>query len=132
MSHAVAVNDDARRQMADTVHAYVRALNAGDLDAVMALYAEDASTEDPVGSPARVGRAAIRDSYAVAMASMQLAVALDGELYFSERACAAPFIVDISREGHTTTIRSIDVFEFDAAGRIARMRAYFDASNLHD
>lgn len=37
------------------VHAYVAALNAGDLEAIVALYADDASVEDPVGS--EIGRA---------------------------------------------------------------------------
>ena len=36
--------------MEAAVHAYVRALNASDLDAIVALYAEDATVEDPVGT----------------------------------------------------------------------------------
>jgi ketosteroid isomerase-like protein len=54
--------------MTAAVHAYVAALNAGDLDAIVALYADDASVEDPVGSTspplqgAGIGFAAARRS----------------------------------------------------------------------
>ena len=126
------MNDDKQQRMIDAVHTYVRALNMGDLEAIMALYATDATVEDPVGSPPRVGHAAIRDSFAVAMSSMKFVVALDDDIYFSNRACASPFNVNISWEGQSAMFHSIDVFEFDAVGRIMRMRGYFDASNISD
>ncbi|QEE26273.1 steroid delta-isomerase [Rhodanobacter glycinis] len=116
--------------MTDVVHAYVRALNGADLDAIMALYAEDATVEDPVGSPPKVGSAAIRAFYAASTA-MKLDVALEGEIRVTDRVCAFAFRVSLAHEGRTTTIRPIDVFEFDADGRIQRMRAYFGAPNIH-
>ena len=125
------MNEDVQQQMVDTVHAYVRALNASDLDAIAALYAEDATVEDPVGSPPKVGRVAIREFYAVST-SMQLVVALEGEIRVAKRACAFAFSVQVTHKGQLTTIRPIDVFEFDAAGRISSMRAYFGAPNIHN
>lgn len=65
--------------MTAAVHAYVAALNAGDLDAIVALYADDASVEDPVGSTPLVGTEAIRAFYARSTA-MPLQVTLDGEV----------------------------------------------------
>ncbi len=124
------MNDNPQRSITDVVHAYVRALNGADLDAIMALYAEDATVEDPVGSPPKVGHAAIRAFYAASTA-MRLDVALEGEIRVTERACAFAFSVSLAHEGRTTTIRPIDVFEFDADDRIQRMRAYFGAPNIH-
>ena len=125
------MNDDKQQRMIDAVHTYVRALNTGDLEAIMALYATDATVEDPVGSPPRVGHAAIRDFYAIT-ASMKLVVTLDGEIRVAERACAFAFSVNIVQHDESTTIHPIDVFDFDAAGRITHMRAYFGAPNIHD
>ena len=130
MSTVSAMNGSEQQQMIDAVHAYVRALNAGDLDAIMALYAEGATVEDPVGSPPKVGHAAIRDFYAVSTA-MNLIVALEGEIRVAVRACAFAFSVRFSHEGQSTTIRPIDVFEFADDGRITSMRAYFGAPNIH-
>ncbi len=48
------------RAIEAVVEAYVRHLNAQDVEAVVALYADDASVEDPVGSEPIRGRAAIR------------------------------------------------------------------------
>lgn len=126
------MNDKAQQQqqMIDTVHAYVRALNAGDLDAIVALYAEGATVEDPVGSPPKVGHAAIRDFYAIST-SIKIVMALEGEIRVAANACAFAFSVSFTHAGKPTTIRPIDVFEFDAAGRISSMRAYFSAPNIH-
>lgn len=42
--------------MTAVVQRYVAALNAGDLDGIVALFADDATVEDPVGSEPRRGR----------------------------------------------------------------------------
>ena len=46
------------------VHSYVAAIAAGDIDAIVALFAEDGTAEDPVGSPIHAGREAIRGFFA--------------------------------------------------------------------
>jgi len=124
------MNRDEQQHMIAVVRRYVDALNGGDLDAIMALYADDATVEDPVGSALKVGRAAIHEFYAVA-ASMQLVVVLEGEIRVAPRSCVFAFSVSFMREGRPTTIRPIDLFEFDEAGRIRRMRAYFGTPNIH-
>jgi len=50
-------------QILAAIDGYVAAMNAGDVDAVRALYADDATVEDPLGSPKRVGLATIREFY---------------------------------------------------------------------
>ena len=116
--------------MTAAVHAYVAALNAGDLDAIVALYADDASAEDPVGPTPLVGTEAIRAFYARSTA-MPLQVTLDGEVRVAGNECAFPFSVSFVHEGRRTTIRPIDTFRFDAAGRILQMRAFFGPGNIH-
>lgn len=117
-------------QMEAAVHAYVRALNDADLDAIVALYADDAVVEDPVGSPPRVGREAIRAFYAGSVA-LKLQVALEGPVRVAGQEAAFAFSVRFVHEGRPTTIRPIDVFRFDDAGRVLSMRAFFGSANIH-
>ena len=111
------------------VHAYVAALNAGDLEAIVALYADDASVEDPVGSAPHRGRQAIRAFYARSVA-VPLEVALEWPVRVAGRECAFPFSVSLVYESQRMTFRPIDTFRFDEAGRIVQMRAYFGPANI--
>lgn len=112
-----------------TIHAYVRALNAGDLEAIVALYAEDASVEDPIGTPPHVGIGAIRAFYSRSVA-LPLEVALEGVPRIAGQECAFAFRVSFTYEGRRTTICPIDTFRFNDEGRIVAMRAYFGAGNI--
>ena len=120
---------DTTKTPESAVHAYVAALNAGDVEAIVALYADDASVEDPVGSAPVVGRAAIRAFYTRSLA-VPLLVALEGPVRVAGRECAFPFSVSLTYEGRRMKFRPIDTFRFDAVGRIVQMRAYFGPSNV--
>ena len=50
-------------EMRQLIRDYVRAFNARDFDALISIYAEDATLEDPVGTPIQRGRDAIRAFY---------------------------------------------------------------------
>ena len=115
--------------MEAAVHAYVRALNEGNLDAVVALYADGAEVEDPVGSAPKQGLDAIRAFYAVST-QLQLEVVLDGQIRAVGNEAAFAFNVSFDVKGQRTTIRPIDLFRFDAEGRIVQMRAFFGAANI--
>lgn len=111
------------------VHAYVRALNAADLDAIVALYADDAVVEDPVGSPPKKGLAEIRAFYAGSVA-MQLEVALEGPIRAVASEAAFAFSVSFAMNGQRMTIHPIDVFRFNEAGQVEHMRAFFGSDNV--
>jgi len=115
--------------MEAAVHEYVRALNACDLEAIVALYASDATVEDPVGSEPRRGAEAIRAFYATVVA-MKLTVALEGQIRAAAGEAAFPFSVKVNQNGQAMTIRPIDVFRFNEAGKITSMRAFFGAANM--
>ena len=115
--------------MQQTVDRYLAAINAGDMDAVIALYAEDASVEDPAGTEPKRG-ADILQFYKNAFAG-GAKVKLTGAVRLSAKAAAFPFRAEITRtEGPTIIVEVIDVFEFDDAGKIARMTAYFGPANI--
>ncbi|GAA3995944.1 nuclear transport factor 2 family protein [Comamonas faecalis] len=119
----------AYETMQAAVQRYVTALNAGDLDAIVALYAEDATVEDPVGSAPHSGHAAIRAFYARSLA-MKLDVTLEGPVRAVANEAAFAFCVRLHWQGRDMAIRPIDVFRFDAAGKVVSMRAIFGPQNM--
>ncbi len=121
MSTTPSPSAESKRQ---AVHSYIRALNEGDLEAIVALYADDAEVEDPVGSVPKRGLAEIRAFYAGSV-QLKLQVELEGPIRAVANEAAFAFRVTFNYLGKTTTIRPIDVFRFDAAGRIVQMRAFF-------
>src|SRR4051812_13947614 len=51
------------QMMRKALETYVAALNAKNVPAIMALYADDATVEDPAGTPVKKGKAAIEAFY---------------------------------------------------------------------
>lgn len=115
-------------QMDAVVQAYVAHYNAGDLDAVVALFASDAEVEDPVGTPPKMGTEAIGAFFRVGMEA-GARLALDGPVRIAANHAAFPFHVTLEWDGQLTRIDVIDIFTFNPDGKIARMQAYFGARN---
>lgn len=116
--------------MTDVVQRYVAALNAGDLEGIVALYADDATVEDPVGSEPQRGIEAIRAFYAGAL-RLPLQVALQGEVRAVANEAAFAFSVSVEYQGRKTVIAPIDHFRFNEAGKVVSMRALFGEQNMH-
>lgn len=115
--------------MKAALQAYIDGLNRGDAEAVIALFAEDAVIEDPVGSPPKRGQE-IRDWFhqAVAMkARLTLATPIRGS---HGNAAAMAFTVATESEGKRVAIRSLDVCTFDAADRITRLEGYWGPDDV--
>ncbi|MGW5317636.1 nuclear transport factor 2 family protein [Nocardia thailandica] len=111
-----------------TVRRYVELVGTGTAADIAALYTEDATVEDPVGSAPHTGRAAIEKFYG----------ALDGTTRHTELLTvrvagdnAAFGLRVVTRAGDKTiTIEPIDVMTFDADARITGMRAFWSASDI--
>lgn len=102
------------------VETYLAAVSSGNVDQVMALYADNATVEDPVGSEPKSGAAAIRQFYEDA-AKMSVNLQSTGPVRCAGNAAAFPF--KLSMQG--LEIDVIDVFEFDEAGKVLSMKAYW-------
>lgn len=111
------------------VEAYVDAFAKGDPEAVVALFAEDAAVEDPVGSPAHRGRDAIRAFYTASMAT-GAKLKLEGPVRTAADYAAFAFSVTLNYGGEKR-VDVIDTFRFDEAGKVVEMRAYFGPANMH-
>lgn len=120
----VASNEVIRAQ----VQRYLDLVATGTAEEIVALYAPDATVEDPVGSDLKVGHEAIREFYAsfVEMKKTTNLVTL--------RACAghAAFHFEIVTDAGEMKYRMapLEVMTFDDDGLIATMRAFWSDEDL--
>ncbi len=106
---------------------YPELVTKGDVDAIVDLYAEDATIEDPIGSELRAGRDAIREFYQAAAGTITMK--RTGPVRVAGDEAATPLVVLIGPEGQQQALDVISVMTFDHASKIKTMRAYwsFDA-----
>lgn len=116
-------------QMEAAVHAYVAAFAAGDPEQAVAIFAEDAVVEDPIGTPPKIGHAAIREFYVASMATGAKLV-LDGPIRVATAHAAFAFHVPLHFDGKDMEIHVIDTFAFDENGKVKEMKAYFGPGNM--
>lgn len=115
-------DSDLRRRL----RAYAHAWATNDRPAFLELFAADAVVRDPAHVEARVGLEAIAELWdAVSGRGMELTPTVhravvcgsQGVLDFTMRTAAPGFAMDID---------IVDVFTFDAEGRIVELRAFWD------
>lgn len=111
------------------VHGYVAAFEAGSGEAAAALFADDATVEDPVGTPIKRGHAEILEFYSGAMAT-----GAKLELLGPPR-CAADYVafvfnVNLEWAGQKSVIEVIDTFRLNDDGKVTEMRAYWGPENM--
>lgn len=118
-----------------TIEQYCARFSAGDRDGWLALWAEDATMEDPVGSPVKHGRDAIAEFYdgSVGGADSVALVPVGDPIVLGHQAAFA-FEIRPVLAGTTYVVSAIDVMTFDTAdGRTARItsqRAFVDLTKL--
>ncbi len=109
--------------------AYVDAVSGDDVEEIIKLYAEDATVEDPVGSPVHQGHAALREFYQVAVDSVEKMV-LEGNPRVRDHWGAAAMCAYPKGMEMKFRMETLDVMEFDEQGKITRMTAYWGDSNM--
>jgi steroid delta-isomerase len=110
--------------MTNAVNRYLETLSQGRPDDIAALYAEDATVEDPVGSEVHIGRQAIRGFYTTvegveSKTEVVTLRALGNEAAFFWRLMIGGMTIEI-----------ISVMTFDDEGTIASMKAYWGPDNI--
>ena len=107
------------------VETYVGAVGRQDLDAVLALFAEDAYQEDPIGTPPNVGIEAVRAFFERSFA-MPFSTELTGPVLVTGDHAAFHFTISVPLGEESLTVRVIDQIRVDDQGRIAELRAVVD------
>ena len=116
-------------QMETSVQRYVDSYNRADLAGVVGLFADDATLEDPVGTPQKNGLDEITEFFKAGI-DMGAKLTLDGPVRCVADHAAFAFHVTLDWEGQTTRIEVIDTFRFDGEGKVAEMRAFFGPENM--
>lgn len=117
-------------QMEAAVHTYVEAFAKGDPAMAAAIFADDAVIEDPIGSPPKVGQAAILEFYTQSMAT-GTTLHLAGPVRVAAAHAAFAMQVRLHWDGKDMAIDVIDTFAFDDAGKVKEMKTYFGPGNMH-
>jgi steroid delta-isomerase len=115
-------------QITQTVNRYLESVSKGQPDEVAALYADDATVEDPVGGEVHIGRQAIRGFYgAIENVKAQTEVltlrALGSEAAFH-------WTLSLDFGGNGMRIDIISTMTFDDDCKIASMKAYWSQENV--
>ena len=112
------------------VHRYLELVASGTADEIAALYADDATVEDPVGGgEVHIGRHAIAGFYrnieSIPRETEMLALRVCGH------EAAFMFAITVGAgEGARMRIEPIDVMQFNSDGEIASMKAYWSPANV--
>ena len=121
------LNEESMRH---ALQAYVDAFNRGDADTVIALFADDATVEDPYGKPAMAGKEAFGSFFKYAV-ELGAKLTLQAPIRASQGDAAAMcFDVKVFYQDAMQLIRVIDVMTFNDAGKIKSMRAYWGVSDM--
>jgi len=113
------------------VSAYMDAMNANDKDAYVALFSNDASLEDPVGSGVRHGHDEIGEFWdMVHSLSESITLVPTGPPRVAANEVAFPMQAVNNVGGTKMVVDIIDVFVVDDAGKIAGMRAFWDMAEM--
>ena len=109
----------------NAVAQYIEAFDKGDLNIIANLFAENATVEDPVGTPQHIGIEAIKAFYKSAF-DMGVKLELNGKPRCAGNSVAFSF--DVVMTG--MKISPIDVFELNADGKVQSMKAFWNADNM--
>jgi steroid Delta-isomerase len=113
----------------DIVQRYLHTVATGSAEDVAALYAEDATLEDPVGGgEVHIGRQAIAGFYkATENAEVQTELI---ELRVGGHEAAFLFAITVTVGDSTLRIVPIETMTFTSDGQIASMKAYWGPQNI--
>jgi steroid delta-isomerase len=107
---------------------YPDMVSKGDVDGIVALYAEDATIEDPIGSDLHRGLDAIRAFYQAAAGTITMK--RTGPVRVAGSEAATPLVALLGPPGpDRKALDVISIMAFDESNKITSMRAYwsFDA-----
>jgi len=128
-------------QMRAAVQAYFDLFNAGDGAGIAALFADDASLIDPVGTDPKSGKDTIAEFYDMATRA-GTTLEQTGPTRIAHKSAAFAFkvhvkgikaedtAIDVELPSGAMVIDVIDIFDFNDDGKITHMRAYWGPSNI--
>ncbi|MES2257444.1 MAG: nuclear transport factor 2 family protein [Pseudomonadota bacterium] len=123
--------DLAPGQASAAVHAYLASWKSGDSAARAALFTDNAVLEDPVGAPPIEGKAALQAFWQRAEGPHSKFEPALQRLVVCGNEAMVEFMmrIDVTGAG-SATLRIVENFQFDASGKIRRLRAFWDEQSV--
>jgi steroid delta-isomerase len=122
-----------REAVEQTLNTYYDALRALDADAFVGTFAADVVSEDPVGAPAHVGHAGVRQFLCgLAATFSKVEMSQDFTSIAGDRAAVKWSVDGTLADGREVHFEGIDVFQFGADAKIQRLWGYWDPSSLRE
>jgi steroid Delta-isomerase len=119
---------DMSETITATVHRYLELIGGGTVDDIVALFADDATVEDPVGSDLYVGLQAIRGFFST-LENLERETEL-----VSLRVCgheaAFQFAITFNAGDVRMRLEPIDTVVFNSDGKITSLRSYFSPADV--
>jgi steroid delta-isomerase len=115
----------------ETIENYWKAFTAGDRDAWVALFTDDATVEDPVGTPVHRGKEAI-GAFVESAHSLVDSIELRSVDITAVCGDQAAFAMEIRPNigGAVFVLEAIDVMTFAEDGRITSQRAFWQQEKM--
>ena len=117
--------------MAGTVKEYFAALRAMDEKAWVNTFAADAVSYDPVGTPAIEGHGKLAEFFQTITAAFKQVGLTENDVFIAGNGAAVKWTGrGTSKGGKVVKFEGIDVFEFNEAGKIQSLRAYWNPAEM--
>lgn len=122
---------DLLDKTAAPVAAYFNAINHADAAAWVACFAPEGFAEDPIGSTPVRGEKALRAFFdALAGLFERLRMTPEDVFTVGEHTAVHWRCIGLGKNGRAVHFEGIDVFRFDAQGRVLSVKGYWDSAAL--
>lgn len=110
-----------------TVAEYFAAIRAMDVERCVAVFAPNAEQHDPVGTPPNIGHDAIRAFFTQIFNGFPFVSLTEESVYAGGNSAAVKWTgKGTAHTGKHVSFDGIDVIDCDEAGKIVRVRAFWD------
>jgi steroid Delta-isomerase len=118
--------------MRDAVLTYFASFETADVDRIVALFADDAVVEDPIGGARMEGIKAIRAFFTGGFDYVGGGYRFvpEGKVRVAANHAACAAIATCDKADPPFRLETLDVMTFDEAGKIAAMKAYWGPLNM--
>jgi steroid delta-isomerase len=110
---------------------YAHCLSNGDIEGLAALFAPGATFEDPIGTPPMIGPEGARQFFSAALQQTggRILFEPEGAVRIRGEHAACAFIATCDRIEPPFVTETLDIFRFDAQGRIVSLVAIWGETN---
>jgi steroid delta-isomerase len=113
------------------VKAYFAAIRAMDGEAWIATFAPDAVSYDPVGAPPTVGHDGLRQFFAAIVTAFEKVGLTEDHVFIAGNGAAVKWTGNgKGKNGRSVRFEGIDIFDFNEAGLIQAVRAYWNPAEV--